>query len=38
MLEVTLNEALAQVRNGTIIDAKTIMLIQHLRLEMLESS
>ena len=36
VLEVTLDEALAQVRDGTIIDAKTIMLIQHLRLEMLE--
>ena len=36
VLEVTLDEALAQVRNGIIIDAKTIMLIQHLRLVMLE--
>jgi hypothetical protein len=38
VLEVTLDAALAQVRDGTIIDAKTIMLIQHLRLEMLEPS
>jgi hypothetical protein len=27
---------LAQIRDGRIIDAKTIMLVQHLRLEMLE--
>ena len=36
VLEITLDEALAQVRDGRIVDAKTIMLIQHLRLEMLE--
>jgi nudix-type nucleoside diphosphatase (YffH/AdpP family) len=36
VLEMTLDEALSQVRNGTIIDAKTIMLLQHLRLDMLE--
>ncbi len=36
MLEITLDEALTQVRDGRIIDAKTIMLIQHLKLEMLE--
>lgn len=36
VLEITLDEAMAQVRDGTIIDAKTIMLIQHLRLEELE--
>ncbi len=35
VLEITLDEALAQVRDGTIVDAKTIMLIQHLKLEML---
>jgi nudix-type nucleoside diphosphatase (YffH/AdpP family) len=35
VLEITLDEAMAQVRDGTIIDAKTIMLIQHLRLEIL---
>lgn len=35
VLEITLDEAMAQVRDGRIIDAKTIMLIQHLRLEML---
>jgi nudix-type nucleoside diphosphatase (YffH/AdpP family) len=35
VLEITLDEALAQVRSGGIIDAKTIMLIQHLKLEML---
>lgn len=35
VLEITLDEALAQVRDGAIIDAKTIMLIQHLKLEML---
>lgn len=35
VLEFTLDEALAQVRDGRIIDAKTIMLVQHLRLEML---
>jgi nudix-type nucleoside diphosphatase (YffH/AdpP family) len=36
VLEITLDEALAQIRDGRIIDAKTIMLIQHLKLEMLE--
>jgi nudix-type nucleoside diphosphatase (YffH/AdpP family) len=36
VLEITLDQALAQVRDGRIIDAKTIMLIQHLKLEMLE--
>jgi nudix-type nucleoside diphosphatase (YffH/AdpP family) len=36
VLEIMLDEALAQVRDGRIIDAKTIMLIQHLKLEMLE--
>ena len=36
VLEITLDEAVAQVRDGAIVDAKTIMLIQHLRLEMLE--
>ena len=36
VLEITLDEALAQVRDGRIVDAKTIMLIQHLRIEMLE--
>jgi len=35
VLEITLDEALAQVRDGGIVDAKTIMLIQHLKLEML---
>ena len=35
VLEITLDEAMAQVRDGRIIDAKTIMLIQHLRLDML---
>jgi nudix-type nucleoside diphosphatase (YffH/AdpP family) len=35
VLEITLDEAMAQIRDGTIIDAKTIMLIQHLKLEML---
>ena len=33
VLEMTLDEALALVANGGIIDAKTIMLIQHLALE-----
>lgn len=35
VLEMTLEEALAGIRDGSIIDAKTIMLIQHLKLEML---
>ena len=38
VLEITLDEALAQVRDGLIIDAKTIILIQHLKLEMLDQS
>lgn len=33
VLEMTLDEALAAVRDGRIIDAKTIMLIQQLKLE-----
>lgn len=33
VLEMTLDEAMALVGNGGIIDAKTIMLIQHLALE-----
>jgi nudix-type nucleoside diphosphatase (YffH/AdpP family) len=33
VLEMTLDEAMALVANGGIIDAKTIMLIQHLALE-----
>ncbi|MDO8802400.1 NUDIX domain-containing protein [Phenylobacterium sp.] len=32
VLEVTLDEALQMVRDGIIVDAKTIMLIQHLKL------
>ena len=36
VLEMTLDEALQQVRDGRIIDAKTIMLIQHLKLETLD--
>jgi nudix-type nucleoside diphosphatase (YffH/AdpP family) len=36
VLEITLDEALALVRDGGIIDAKTIMLIQHLKLDMPE--
>lgn len=35
VLEISLDEALNQVREGGIIDAKTIMLLQHLKLEML---
>jgi nudix-type nucleoside diphosphatase (YffH/AdpP family) len=38
VVEMTLDEAMEQVRDGRIIDAKTIMLIQHLRLEMREQS
>lgn len=38
VLEMTLDEALAQIRDGRIVDAKTIMLLQHLRLEMLGES
>lgn len=37
VLEITLEEALAQVRDGRIVDAKTIMLVQHLKLELLEA-
>lgn len=37
VLEVALDEALAMTRDGRIIDAKTIMLIQHLKLEALQS-
>ncbi|MEW9805283.1 NUDIX domain-containing protein [Mesorhizobium marinum] len=37
VLEMTLDEALRQVRDGAIIDAKTIMLLQQLKLELLES-
>lgn len=33
VLEMPVDEALAAVRDGRIIDAKTIMLIQHLKLE-----
>lgn len=35
VLEMTLDEAMALVANGGIIDAKTIMLVQHLMLERL---
>jgi nudix-type nucleoside diphosphatase (YffH/AdpP family) len=35
VLEMTLDEALSAVSAGSIIDAKTIMLIQHLKLETL---
>ena len=35
VLEMTLDDALAAVADGRIVDAKTIMLIQHLKLEML---
>jgi nudix-type nucleoside diphosphatase (YffH/AdpP family) len=35
VLEMTLDEALAAIADGRIVDAKTIMLIQHLKLEML---
>ncbi|MET0940248.1 MAG: NUDIX domain-containing protein [Mesorhizobium sp.] len=33
VLEITLDETLAAIRDGRIVDAKTIMLIQHLKLE-----
>jgi hypothetical protein len=33
VLELTLDEALAQIAKGEILDAKTIMLVQHLALE-----
>lgn len=36
VLEVPLDEAMAMIRDGRIVDAKTIMLVQHLKLEMLE--
>jgi nudix-type nucleoside diphosphatase (YffH/AdpP family) len=35
VLEMTLDEALDAVRDGRIVDAKTIMLVQHLKLETL---
>ena len=35
VLEMTLDDALAAIANGGIIDAKTIMLVQHLKLETL---
>ena len=35
VLEMTLDDALAAIADGRIVDAKTIMLIQHLKLEML---
>ncbi len=35
VLEIALDEALAMIRDGRIIDAKTIMLLQHLKLELL---
>jgi hypothetical protein len=35
VLEIGLDEALEAVHDGRIIDAKTIMLLQHLKLEML---
>jgi len=38
VLEITLAEALALVANGGIIDAKTIMLLQHLALEKLRGA
>jgi nudix-type nucleoside diphosphatase (YffH/AdpP family) len=37
VLEITLDEALRQVRDGRIVDAKTIILIQHLKLDQLEA-
>lgn len=33
VLEMTLDEAMAHILNGTLIDAKTIMLVQHLALQ-----
>ena len=33
VLEMTLDEALALISDGSIVDAKTIMLVQHLALE-----
>jgi nudix-type nucleoside diphosphatase (YffH/AdpP family) len=38
VLEVTLGEALALVESGGIIDAKTVMLVQHLALETMRSA
>jgi nudix-type nucleoside diphosphatase (YffH/AdpP family) len=38
VLEVTLGEALALVESGGIIDAKTVMLLQHLALETMRSA
>jgi len=35
VMEIALDEALAMTRDGRIIDAKTIMLVQHLKLEAL---
>ena len=35
VLEMTLDDALAAIANGGIIDAKTVMLVQHLKLETL---
>ena len=35
VLEMTLDDALAAVGDGRIVDAKTIMLLQHLKLELL---
>jgi nudix-type nucleoside diphosphatase (YffH/AdpP family) len=35
VLEMTLDDAFAAIADGRIVDAKTIMLIQHLKLEML---
>ena len=35
VVEMTLDDALTQVHDGGIIDAKTIMLLQHLKLEVL---
>lgn len=35
VLEISLDDALASVRDGKILDAKTIMLLQHLKLETL---
>lgn len=37
VLEMTLDDALVAVRDGQILDAKTIMLLQHLKLETLSN-
>lgn len=37
VLEMTLDEALAAVRDGRIVDAKTILLLQHVKLEQISS-